>query len=585
MAARGERLLGWARGSLAIHFAIGGLVCFFVLSPAIFTPWGFGPDYTNHLWLVWQQGLAVSETGHPTLYLQSTGGIFEPLFGFYGGTLYAGAGAVSSIIGDHPYPVYVGSIGAATALAYGGMWWLGSQLGLSRWVAHLPAFIFVTAAYYLTDAYARGAWTEFVALSSVPMFAAAGARLLTGEWRSGPVALFVLATVLLTGSHNITLLWSVVVLGPVILLAWALAGRSRPSLRVVAATAGLALVAVGINAWFLALDLVHSGDTQVGGGPDGFDWDFTRYFNTLGVVLNPLRHTPAESTTYGLVIAAPVAAFALGLVLIGLAWPGARRAGRWLRGFWLVLLAVTVGLVAMMVMPGSWWKALGTPFTLIQFPYRLAGWLTLAVAVQLAVSLRLAGDLAGARRRIAVVLAAGLVLLTLAQTANQLYAGPRLDGSVNEDLHPRQVAFANGPTTPPQTYYAASNYADASRPVVEVPVQRAIALPVPSPGQTRLEATVRLPPGTAPVGTNIAGGPYVTRVEGVSVVGRSVPGTAVIKPPPARHRSARVVVVADGGTLQSVAGIVSILCLIVSLALIVSLTLRARLRYRRRPSA
>jgi hypothetical protein len=57
------------------------------MSPALFTPYGFGPDYTNHLWLVWQQALAISHNHHPTLYLQSDHGIFEPFYGFYGGTL------------------------------------------------------------------------------------------------------------------------------------------------------------------------------------------------------------------------------------------------------------------------------------------------------------------------------------------------------------------------------------------------------------------------------------------------------------------------------------------------------------------
>jgi hypothetical protein len=559
----------------------GGCVCLFVLSPALFTPWGFGPDYTNHLWLIWQQGLAISATGHPTLYLQTSTGIFEPLFGFYGGTLYAGAGAASALLGNHPYPIYVGSIGAGAALAYGGMWWIGRQLGLSRWPAHLPAFIFVTAAYYLTDIYARGAWTEFVALSSIPMFTAAGARLLTKEWRAGPVALFVLATTLLTGSHNITLFWSVVVVGPIVVVTWVLAGRSRPSLCAVAATAGLALVATGINAWFLALDLVHGGDSKVGSGPDGFFWEFTKAFDTLGAILSPLRHQPADSTTFGLIIVAPVAAFALSLVLAGLAWPGLRRAGTWLLGFWLILLAAMVILIGLMTMPERGWHTLGTPFTLIQFPFRLAGWLTLAIAVQLAASLRLARDLSGFRRRLAIGLAAGLVLLTVAQSVRQLYAGARVEGSVNGDLHPREVAFAKGPTTPPKTFYADSNYADGSQPVVAVPRHRAVTLPVPSPGQERLVARVPMPPGPAPVVTNVAGGPYVVRIEGVRVLGRSLPGMAVIKPPPGRHRWATVVVVADGGTLQLVAGVISILCLVTSLGLIIALAVQSHLRYRR----
>ena len=584
MGARSERLLGWARGSLAIHFAIGALVCLFVLSPALFTPWGFGPDYTNHLWLVWQQGLAVSHSGHPTLFLQTPDAIFEPLFGFYGGTLYGAAGIASAILGNHPYPVYVSSIGAAAALAYAGMWWLGRQLGISRWTAHTPAIVFVTAAYYLTDAYARGAWTEFVALSAVPMFLAAGARLLTRPWGPGPVALFVLATVVLTGSHNITLFWSVVVIGPVAVAIWIAARRSRPSLLAVAKTAALALVAMGINAWFLVLDLTHNKETLVGAGPGVLAWDFTKQFNQLGMVLNPLRHTPAESTTPGLVIAAPVAALALSVLLAALGWRRTASRAPWLRALWLILFVAIVVLVWMMVMPASWWTALGSPFILIQFPFRLAGWLCLAVAVLLAVGLCLARDLGGAARRLAVGLTVALLVLTGVQAAAQLYDGPRVDGIVNEDLHPREAAFANGPTHPPATYYAASNYADASLPIVAATPGLVVRLPVPTPGDTEAAARVALPAGGAPVATNVAAGPYVARIEGVRVVGRTQKGRVVVAADSPGKRSAQLAVVADGGGSQLVAGIVSVLCLLASIGLVIYLTVRPRLRYRRDPA-
>lgn len=569
-----------------VHVVVGALVCLFVISPALFTPWGFGPDFSNHLWLVWQQGLAISNTGHPTLYLQTPGGIFEPFYGFYGGTLYAVVGGLSALFDNHVYPVYVASIGAAAALAYGGMWWLGRQLGLSRWVAHLPAFVVVTAAYYLTDAYARGAWPELVALSAVPMFIAGGMRLLAGPWRAGPVALFVLGTVAMTGSHNLTLLWSVLVLGPIATAVWIFAGGSRPSLRRVISLAALAAVAVGINAWFLALDLLHSTDTQAWTHHTVFlEEDFTKYFyfDNLGVVLNPLRHTPSQSTTYGLVIAAPVAAFALSVILVGLAWPQVRRAGRALKALWLILLVAMVSIVALMVMPASWWIALGGLFTQIQFPYRLAGWLLLAVAVQLAISLHFARDLTGRRRWIGVGLALGLLVLTLAQASAQIYSGPRLDGKVNDDFQARHGAFANGPTTPPETYYDPHSYADSSLPIVEPPRRRVVSLPAPSPGQTRLVTEVSLPPGSAPVATNIAAGPYVARMEGMEAVGRTRGGGVVVKPPPGGAEKARLTIVADGGALQKVAGVVSILCLLACIGLVVVLTLRPRLRYRRNP--
>lgn len=569
--------------STAIHLAVGGLVCLFVLSPALFTPWGFGPDYSNHLWLIWQQGLAITHTGHPTIYLQTSGGIFEPFYGFYGGTLYASVGTVSALFGNHAYPVYVASIGAAAALAYGGMWWLGRQLGLSRWVSHLPAIIVVTAAYYLTDAYARGAWPELVALSAAPMFLAGAARLLTGPWRAGPVALFVLGTVVLTGSHNLTLFWSVVVIGPIAVATWVAVGPSRPSLRAVAAVAALCVAAVGINAWFLVLDVRHSADTQAWIQNAGFlERDFANYlyFDNIGNVLNPLRRFPAQSSTYGLIIAAPVAAFGLSLALVALAWPAVRRAGRALKALWLILFMAIAVLVVMLVMPIGWWLALGAPFTDIQFPYRLSGWLLIAIAAQLAISLRLARNLAGRRRQVAIGLALVLLLATVAQASHQMYAPPRLDGQVNEDFHPHQGALANGPTTPPPTFYDPYSYADSSLPEFDPPPARELALPIPEPGQTRLVAPVTLPPGRGPVSTGIAGGPYVVQVSGLKPIGRTPGGGIVLQAPPGARR-ARVVVTADAGTIQAIATVVSILCLIGCLGLVAVLAVRSRLRYRR----
>jgi hypothetical protein len=387
------------------------------------------------------------------------------------------------------------------------------------------------------------------------------------------VALFALATVVLTGSHNLTLLWSLLVIGPIAVLAWLLAGASRPSLRAVGATALLTAVAAGVNGWFLLLDLAHSADTYVGANPL-FNWEFTSYFDNLGVILDPVRNTPAQSGTFNLTIAAPVGAFVLSLVLLGLAWPSVKRMGRWWIGLWLILLAAMIVLVAMMVMPGSWWEALGSPFTLIQFPYRLAGWLLVAIAVQLAVSLRFARNLSGRARGVAIGLAVAFVALTVVQAAAEMYPHERLDGKVFEGLVPRRDAFVNGPTSPPVTWYDPNSYADSSQRLVEVAEGRTLYLPTPSPGQTRLTSDAPLPAGKEPVSTNVAGGPYVVRVEGLPVLGRSLQGTVVVKPPADGRQKARVTVVADAGALETFGSVLSIVCIVLVLALIVALAVR-----------
>ena len=558
------------------HVVIGLLVSFLVMSPALFTPYGFGPDYTNHLWLMWHQGLAISSSLHPTLYLQSSRGIFEPFYGFYGGTLYAIGGALSALLGNHAYPVYVLSFGACAAFAYAGMWWLSWQLGLGRWASHLPAFVVVTAAYYLTDAYARGAWPEFVALSAVPMFLAGGLFLLTRPWRAWAVALFLLATVVLTGSHNITLLWSAMVIGPIAILLWIVAGKGRPGLRPIAALAALTVVATGINAWFLLLDLSRASDTQAWAQNVDFvhQYGMYFYFDNVWNVLDPLRQTPVQSDIYGLTIAAPVTAFIFGLAVLGLGWANVRRSSVRLRAAWAILLAAMAVLVVLMVIPASWWGSLGTPFTEIQFPYRLAGWLLLLIAVQLALSLRLALNLAGRRRLIAIGLAVALVGLTLAQFGAQMFSSTRLNEETHFVYHSRTEAFEAGPANPPASYYAQGIYGNASGPVIKNEPSRRVDLTVPEPGQTRLEERVALPPGHGPLATNIVGGPYVDRIEGAKRVGRTVSGATVIEPEDPGAHELDLTVVADAGGLESAGVVISIASILAALLLIAILALR-----------
>ena len=74
-------------------------------------------------------------------------------------------------------------------------------------LAHAPAIVFVTSAYYVTNLYGRGAWAEFMAVSALPLVLAASLRLVRGRLSVGPVVCLVAASVVFSGSHNITLLW------------------------------------------------------------------------------------------------------------------------------------------------------------------------------------------------------------------------------------------------------------------------------------------------------------------------------------------------------------------------------------------
>ena len=86
----------------------------------------------------------------------------------------------------------------AVAAAYAGLVWLARQLGVRSWMAHAPAIAFVTSAYYVTNIYARGAWTEFMATSTIPLLVASACRLARAQRIAPlPAVLFVISTVLL----------------------------------------------------------------------------------------------------------------------------------------------------------------------------------------------------------------------------------------------------------------------------------------------------------------------------------------------------------------------------------------------------
>ena len=83
-----------------IDVAIATLAVLLIASPLLFTSDGFAPDFTNNLWLAAYQEHAISAYLHPTLFLQAQqGGVFYPIFAFYGGTLFALTGALAVVLG------------------------------------------------------------------------------------------------------------------------------------------------------------------------------------------------------------------------------------------------------------------------------------------------------------------------------------------------------------------------------------------------------------------------------------------------------------------------------------------------------
>jgi hypothetical protein len=502
-----------------IDVAIATLAVLLIASPLLFTSDGFAPDFTNEIWLAGYQQHVIAAHLHPTLFLHTWRlGVFYPLFAFYGGTLFALTGALAALLGGSTVLAFEAVTLAAIAAAYGGLFWLARQLGVKGLLTHAPAIVFVTSAYYVTTLYGKGAWVEFVAVSMLPLVLAASLRVVRGRMSIGPVACLVAATAVLSGSHNITLLWGSTLALLALVVYWLLSGRSRElPWRRLLAVAGLIALGVGLNGWYLLPDISYAHDTNI--SSTTIPWLDTWRFDTFGAIFDPLRYVPPESEMPGLYVDAPVLALVWGLVALPLSWRERR-----LRAGVATALIVLAGLIVVIMSSGAW-SLLPATFQQAQFPHRLQTYVALACAGlvllgALALTRRAqSGRATSSDRRLAIGL--GLVVaFSLALSAWQLWV-PNTHISDLHSYSKRGDALAGPPAVLPQSWNAGTDYADQSLPVVATGGR--VSLDPTQVDDDRLTALVSAPAGPQPFETNILGDPHLVHVGGgVRVVGRTV---------------------------------------------------------------
>jgi hypothetical protein len=489
------------------------------------------------MWLAGYQHHAIATNLHPTLFLHTRqSGVFYPLFAFYGGTLFALTGALAVVLGGSTFVAFEVVTVAAIAAAYGGLLWLARQLGVKGLMAHAPAIVFVTSAYYVTNLYGRGAWVEFMAVSALPLIFGAALRLVRGRWRAGPVACLVAASVVFSGSHNITLLWGSTVAVVALACYWLLSGRSRElPWRRMLAVAGLIALGAGLNGWFLLPALSYAHDTSIGG--QVIPGSGAGFFNTFGVIFDPLRTVPSESTTPALYVQAPVLALIWGLVALPFVWREKR-----LRAGVATALIVLAGLLVVIMSSGAY-ELLPSLFRHVQFAYRLQTYVTLACA-----GLVLVGALALTRRaqrgratRSDRLLALGLglaVAFGVGLCAWQLWVpNTHIEEREFSSYSNRARVLRGPPTLLPHSWNSEADYGDRSLPVIQTtagPWRQSATLGAEiafDPRRVKDDRLVALfPPGPAPFATNVLGGPYLVHVGGgVRVVGRTKEDQLVLK--------------------------------------------------------
>jgi len=503
----------------------------FLAWPMLFTSSGMAQDWITHLWFIWRQSVTIARDHEPSLFLNSDASVFNPLYAFYGGTLYALAGTMAVLLGDAPLRAYVLSYLVGFASAYGGWYWMGRIAGLGRWLAHVPSLVFVCSGYYLTLIYARGDWPEFIAVSTIPLLVSSGLSVLRARSLAILPALALGGSALVFfGSHNITMLWGSTVLA---LLATALV-LAVPQARACVTRAGMIRVlavvtpAALVNSWYLFPALAYESRTSISQSQN-----YAQLLRRLTVLVSPTNlftfsRTTAVAGTPAFVLALPVLAIAWVLVAIAISLRH-RGNNTWRSALWIVA-ATGLLLAVMMTHPGMILD-LPRPFIMLQFTYRLESYVLLCLAAAILCTLVLYQNWPQPWRS---AMRIGILIVLIASGIGAIqqvdgYPRERGAGSGPSDtvVPDRYITFAHSERPPFETE-GLLNYTDASLPLVNPAKAPQIQFPSSDVQNDRATITINQPIGEL-IDTNLAGAPYLVSVTGARVVGRDSAGHMVMQ--------------------------------------------------------
>jgi len=568
--------------SLAGLLIAGGVIVFLAW-PMLFTSAGMAQDWVNHLWYIWRQSVMIDRDHRPSLFLNDGGSVFYPLYAFYGGTIYALAGALTVLMGNAPVKAYVASYLMGFTAAYGGWYWLGRIAGLGRWAAQAPALLYISSGYYLTLIYARGDWPEFIAVSTLPLLVASGLSVLRAQQlRILPALALAGSSLVFFGSHSITMLWGTTML---IVLAAAIASVVRPGRAIVTRSGLVRVMAVAIpaalvNAWYLLPALAYGQRTAI-----ATHYEYAQSLRNTSFLVSAgnlftFSRASAAPDTPDFILALPV--LAIVWVLAGIAI-SSRQGGAsadavaWRRVLWIVA-GLTLVLGVVMTHAGLI-LALPRPYTLLQFAYRLETYVLLGLSASMLVILTLARSWPPRWRR-GLWAATAVVLVGSAVGAIQQVDGyPKGSNRPIVVVPDRYVVFAAS-NQPPDTAGGLGDYDDASLPLVNPVGVPEVDFPSDRIRGERVTIPVDLPVGEM-VHTNLAGAPYMVSVTGARAVGRDPNGHIVLQVTAAPDHAHQQISLSLSHRLPVVLGRAITLAALAMLLLLLAGWLVRRLRARR----
>jgi hypothetical protein len=326
-------------------------------------------DATTDAGLIAHQADSLRQGYFPSLFSHSDSGIFYPVFAFYGGTLFAFAGAVALVVG-RPMTAQAIIYMLALAAAYGGWFWMARMAGVRFWLAHVPALLYVTAPYVVTNVNVRQALAESVATAVIPLLLASALSVLRAErLRAGPFAALALSTMLLGGSHNLTLLWATTILGiaALVLLAGVPQARRMVTRRGLLRVLAVIVPAMAVNAWYLLPDLAYHADTVIAQRID--EWRVAVRTPGAEIDARHLFSLGRSSASAGSAFTVALPVLAIGWVLI--AAIAVRKQWRQVWAHTLVILSLLSVAVTIVMTHPRLITVLPDPWLMIQYSYRL----------------------------------------------------------------------------------------------------------------------------------------------------------------------------------------------------------------------
>jgi hypothetical protein len=535
-----------------------------LMLPLAVTSRTYGDDWTLHLWLVRQQEMNIQASGRPGLFVSARPlGVFYPIFAFVGSGLYTVGAYLAILLGGRPILAYKLLYLVALCLAYGGMTWLSGQVGLRGWRSQMPGLVFVTGTYFVTDMFGRGDLAELMALAAIPFLLAAVAAVSTSRrLKAGHLLGVVLGVFTLTGSHNITLLFGtifVALLALALLCAHTPARLSQLPWRRLPALLAAGAIGVGLNAWYLLADLRYGTRTLTA------QINQTKRpqaaFSAPRLLFDPLRPTDRSRVySHDLRFSLPWLFAAWAIVFAVIAWRRIDGIGRRL----IVLLSGLAVLYLCLAVSATPWRLFPHILYNIQFTWRLHAYVLLATALLLMVALVWQARANEARRRTTSAVLTVIAVFTVGVATWQAWAVP----STYDFFHHEMTAPSNFAATvvadsfvQPPSWYENGKFRDVSGQILDTSFAHAINIPETQVRGSTYRGLVVIRPGPLPFRTNIAAGPSLVSITGITpigitgsgfVVAERTPGTRLTGPVEITIRQAQTKLLRDGTRISRI---------------------------------